>query len=80
MNAEIGELRLKSMNAKEVPRMVVPSVRVKSRAPNTFTYEPLENSSADFLVGSPNQNIRSLNRIQANEPIAYFEIELRHCK
>ena len=80
MMADIAEVRLKPQSQKEAPRMVVPSVRVKCKAPGAFVYEPLESSAAEFLVIFCNQNIRSLNKIQANEPAAYFEVEVKQCK
>lgn len=80
MISDIAEVRLKPVVPKDMPRMVVPSVRVKCKAPGAFVFEPLESSATDFVVSVGDQNIRSLNKIQANEPVSYFEVEIKQCK
>ena len=50
MSADVGDIRMKSQGQSDDVRMVIPSVRVKCRTPDTYVYEPLESASADFLV------------------------------
>lgn len=75
------QIRLKDKQLGQDRRMVIPSVRIKWKEGSRYVYEPNEAVTSDFMVNYwATKNIRSLHKIQHNEPVTYFEIEILKCK
>jgi hypothetical protein len=76
-----GQVKLKSTSGPTDCRMIIPSIRIKWKQEGRFAYEPNETAYSDYMVNYyATKNIRSLQRVQTNHPISYFELDILSCK
>lgn len=69
-----NQVRLKDTYGPLDSRMIIPSIRIKWKQEGRFAYEPNETAYSDYM------NIRSLQRVQTNHPISYYEVDIISCK
>jgi hypothetical protein len=76
-----SQVRLKETTGPSDNRMIIPSIRIKWKQEGRFVYEPNETAYSDYMVNYwATKNIRSLQRVQTNQPISYFEVDILSCK
>jgi hypothetical protein len=78
---QLCQVQLKDKFGPTDCRMIIPSIRIKWKQEGRFAYEPNETNYSDYMVNYwATKNIRSLQRVQSNHAISYYEVDILNCK